>query len=57
MVDMTTMDAPERWKPHGSMSAPGNGPLNFDGLPADVGWLRARRRELLASLADLVPPG
>ena len=27
------------------------------GLPADVGWLRARRRELLASLADLVPPG
>lgn len=39
MVDMTTMDAPERWKPHGSMSAPGNGPLNFDGLPADVGAL------------------
>lgn len=30
------MDAPERWKPHGPMSAPGNGPLNFEGLPAEV---------------------
>ena len=33
------MDTPERWRPHGPMSAPGNGPLNFDGLPADVGAL------------------
>ncbi len=33
------MGSPERWRPHGPMSAPGSGPLNFDGLPTDVGAL------------------
>lgn len=33
------MENPERWLPHGPMSAPGSGPLNFDGLPVDVGAL------------------
>jgi hypothetical protein len=28
-----------RWQSHGRMSDPGNGPLNFDGLPADVAAL------------------
>jgi hypothetical protein len=36
---MTTMESPARWQHHGPMSAPGNGPLNFDGLPVDVGAL------------------
>jgi len=39
MVGMTTMESPERWLSHGPMSDPGNGPLNFEGLPADVGAL------------------
>ena len=33
------MESPERWRPHGPMSEPGNGALNFDRLPADVGAL------------------
>jgi len=36
---MTTMESRERWRHHGLMSAPGNGPLNFDELPVDVGAL------------------
>ena len=33
------MESPKRWARHGPMSEPGGGPLNFDGLPADVGAL------------------
>lgn len=33
------MESPERWRHHGPMSAPGNGLLNFNGLPVDVGSL------------------
>lgn len=39
MVDMTTMESPQRWRHHGPMSAPGAGSLNFDGLPVDVAAL------------------
>lgn len=39
MGGMTTMESPERWRPHGPMSDPGNGPLTFQELPADVGAL------------------
>ena len=33
------MDELQRWRRHSQMSEPGNGPLNFDGLPADVAAL------------------
>lgn len=33
------MESPDRWRLHGPMSEPGSGPLNFDGLPVDVGTL------------------
>ena len=36
---MTIMENPERWRPHGRMSEPGSGVLNFDELPADVAAL------------------